>query len=187
MNRKKLMDACKLFAAKGVWCIPESTLSAAMGYPDKACLRVAMSRHVKAGVIERFSKQLYRNPFCEPPAFALYRLANFLRPNEDFYLSRESVLGEASIISQIPSCLTFVTTGASYTFETPIGAISFLHTEQPPEEWSEHLTYIKERQIYQASPERALEDLKRYGRNLHMVDEADERETPGHLSEQKKS
>ncbi len=175
MNRKKVVDLCKSLAAKGVWCIPESTIWCGLDYPEKASLRVAMSRHVKAGVIERIAPRLYRNPFCNPPAFALHRLANFLRPEDDMYLSLESVLSEASVISQVPSVLTFVTTGASYTFETSLGAISFVHTEEDSSSWAGHLTYIQDRQIWQASPEKALADLKRYGKNLHMVDECDER------------
>lgn len=175
MNRKSVLEACKLLAKTSVWCIPESTLWAALDYPDKASLKVALSRHVKAGVIERLGPRLYGNPFCNPPAFALYRLANFLRPNEDLYLSLESVLSEASWISQVPACITFVTTGASYRFDTPLGAIEFVHTEEDPNKWVGHLTYIADRQIWQASPEKALEDLKRYGRNLHMVNERDER------------
>ncbi len=175
MNRKNLLMACKALARKGVWCIPESTLSAAFGYPAQASFRVAMSRHVSAGIIERISYGLYQNPFCQPPAFAIYRLANFLRPNDNFYLSLESVLSESSLISQVPSCTTFVTSGPSRVFETSLGTIHFVHTKESPESWKGHLTYIPLRQVWQASEEKALADFRRYGKNLHMVNEVDER------------
>lgn len=175
MNRKNVLALCKSLAIKGTWCIPENTLWCGLDFPEKSSLKVALSRHVKAGVIERIAPRLYLNPFCNPPAFALHRLANFLRPEEDKYLSLESVLSEASVISQVPSCLTFVTTGASYKFETLLGTIAFVHTEEDPAKWQGHLVYSQDRQIWQASPEKALEDLKRYGKNLHMVNERDER------------
>jgi predicted transcriptional regulator of viral defense system len=175
MKRTELLSICSALAQKGIWCIPESTLAAAANYPATASLKVALSRHVKAGIITRVGKGLYLNPFANPPAFALYRLANYLRPHENMYLSLESVLSEASLISQVPSCLTFITTGVSYRFETPLGAIEFVHTEEDPNRWVGHLTYVAERQIWQASPDKALADFKRYGKNLHMVDERDER------------
>lgn len=73
MNRKLLLESCKTLAAAGVWCIPESTLSACAGYPDKLYLRVALTRHVNAGLIERlgpkptptrFSKRHLRHCFA---------------------------------------------------------------------------------------------------------------------------
>lgn len=176
MNRLKLMNVCKELAQKNVWCIPEATLWAALDYPDKASFRVALTRHVKAGVISRYASKLYKNPFATEPLFAAYRLANFLRPADTFYLSLESLLSEASWISQIPSCLTFVTTGRSYVFNTDLMPIHFVHTEEDPSSWGEHLKYMPERQVWVATPEKALEDLKRYGRNLDLVLPEHERE-----------
>lgn len=169
MDRKTLLRACREMGDKGVWCIPESTLWAAAGYPDKAYLRVALARHVKAGLITRFASGLYANPFCPPPAQALFRLANFLRPQDDFYLSTESVLSECGWISQLPFCLTFVTTGRSYRFSTSLGDIYFTHTEEDPLRWPGQMQYDTLRQVWVATPDKALADLKRYRRNLDLV------------------
>ena len=128
-----------------------------------------MARHVKAGVIERYGPCLYVNPFLKAPASGLFRLANFLRPNEDFYLSCESILSECGWISQIPFCLTFVTTGRSYRFSTPLGDIDFTSTAEDPSIWQSQLSYNDDRQIWEASPDKALADLKRYNRNLGLV------------------
>lgn len=176
MKRTSLLKHCKHLAAAGVWCIPESTLLACEGYPAQRGFRVAMSRHTKADLIERLGPKLYLNPFMRPPAFAQYRLANFLRPNEDFYLSNESVLSEVGWISQMPFCLIFVTSGASYRYSTPLGDILFIHTDEDPSTWAKHLTYHGQRQVWQASPEKALQDLKRYRHNLDLVLPEDERE-----------
>lgn len=169
MNRKLLLDSCKYLSDSGVWCIPESTLSACAGYPDKNYLRVAMSRHVKSGLIERLGPKLYANPFLRAPATALFRLTNFLRPADSFYLSCESLLSECGWISQLPFCLTFVTTGRSYRYNTPLGDIDFTHSSESPESWLGHLQRNQERQIWEATPEKALADLRRYKRNIDLV------------------
>ncbi|WOF81630.1 hypothetical protein P5704_027415 (plasmid) [Pseudomonas sp. FeN3W] len=176
MNRTELTKHCKALAKKGVWCIPEAALWALSGYPDKKYLRVALNRHVKSGWIEKIAPKLYLNPHCDAPMNAAYRLANFLRPHDTFYMSLESVLHESDWISQIPSCLTFITNGRSYVFETRFGRIQFVHTEEDPLLWKEHLSYVPDRQVWEASPEKALEDLKRYGKNLDLVIPAEERE-----------
>ena len=169
MNRKLLLKACKTLASAGVWCVPESTLIGFAGYPDKSYFRVAMTRHCNAGVIEKIAPKLYANPFLGPPAAGLFRLTNFLRPNDDFYLSCESVLSECGWISQLPFCLTFVTTGRSYRYRTLMGDIDFVHTEEDPRNWVGHLQRNEERQIWEATPEKALADLHRYRRNLDLV------------------
>lgn len=175
MNRKLLLDSCKTLAASGVWCIPESTLLGFAGYPDQAYFRVAMTRHSKAGIIERIGPRLYANPFLRPPAVGLFRLTNFLRPSDSFYLSCESVLSECGWISQLPFCLTFVTTGRSYRYSTLLGDIDFVHTNENSSAWSGHLKRNEDRQIWEATPEKALTDLKRYRRNLDLVLPVDER------------
>lgn len=176
MKRTLLNAKCKELAQAGVWCIPESTMIACAGYPSLRSFRVSMSRHCKAGIIERLGPRLYANPFLRAPAFGLYRLANFLRPNEDFYLSTESVLSEHGWISQIPFCLTFVTSGLSYRYSTPLGDIVFTHTDENPMSWVGQLEHNLDRQIWEATPDKALADLKRYGRNLELVLPEDERE-----------
>lgn len=169
MNRKLLLESCRTLAAAGVWCIPESTLSACAGYPNLSQLRVALTRHVKAEIIEKMGLRLYANPFLRPPATGLFRLANFLRPHDSHYLSCESVLSEHGWISQLPFCLTFVTTGRSYRYSTALGDIDFVHTEEDPNAWYGHITRNEDRQIWEATPQKALNDLKRYRRNLYLV------------------
>lgn len=169
LNRKLLLDSCKMLSDSGVWCIPESTLSACASYPDLGQLRVALSRHVRAGIVEKMGPKLYANPFLRPPSTGLFRLTNFLRPGELFYLSAESVLSEHGWISQIPFCLTFVTEGRSYRYSTLLGDIDFVHTDESPEAWEGHIFRNHDRQVWEASPHKALVDLRRYKRNLGLV------------------
>ncbi|AYG47713.1 hypothetical protein DV532_25815 (plasmid) [Pseudomonas sp. Leaf58] len=176
MKRTLLLQVCRSLADAGIWCIPESTLAAAAGHPDLHTLRVALNRHVKAGLVEKMGPKLYANPFLKPPLFALHRLANFLRPNDQFYLSTESVLSEHGWISQMPFCLTFVTNGRSYRYSTLLGDIEFVHTEENPDTWANNLHYSEVRQVWEATPEKALADLTRYGKNLDLVIPAEERE-----------
>jgi hypothetical protein len=86
------------------------------------------------------------------------------------------VLSEHGWISQMPFCLTFVTSGRSYRYTTKFGDIEFVHTEEDPATWAPHLHYNEARQVWEASPEKALVDLKRYGKNLDLVLPVTERE-----------
>lgn len=69
----------------------------------------------------------------------------------------------------MPFCLTFVTTGRSYRYSTLLGDIDFVHTEEDPDCWVGHLQRNEDRQVWEASPEKALTDLRRYKRNLDLV------------------
>lgn len=126
-------------------------------------------------MLKRLGPKLYANPFLRPPSSGLFRLTNFLRPTDDFYLSCESILSEHGWISQLPFCLTFVTTGRSYRYSTLLGDIDFVHTEEDSSTWRGQLQRNDERQIWEATPEKAFADLKRYRRNLDLVLPASER------------
>ncbi|MDO8835030.1 MAG: hypothetical protein Q7V01_05515, partial [Vicinamibacterales bacterium] len=97
-------------------------------------------------------------------------LAAHLRPDDYYYLSLESALHEHGRISQIPNRLTLMTSGRSYTYSTPLGVIEFVHTARPPRAWRSRTELITSRNIHVASPELALADLKRVGRNLDLVE-----------------
>ena len=168
MRIAALNQTLKALARPGHWCLSESTLRA--HHPEPAnTFRIAMSRHVREGVLDRVAPGLYLNPYAPPPAWALERLASRLRPNEALYVSLESALHEHGRISQIPSRLTVMTTGRSYLHETPLGAIEFVHTAVAPERWRPRTVFVPERKIHLATAKLAIEDLRKVGRNLDLL------------------
>ncbi len=86
------------------------------------------------------------------------------------YISLESRLSEESVISQVPSRLTVVTTGKSKLFKTPFGMIEFTHTSRNPEDLVPRTRYDSQRRAFLASPFLAYEDLKNVRRNLDLID-----------------
>lgn len=96
-------------------------------------------------------------------------VARALRRGHHTYVSLESALSEHGRISQIPiSRLTLMTTGRPGTFETPWGVIEFSHTRRRVAEFMPAVADVG-RPLPLASEALALDDLRRVGRNLHMV------------------
>ena len=78
----------------------------------------------------------------------------------------------AAAISQIPiDRLTIVTTGRKGEYKTPFGTIEFTHTKRTVSDIINQIHNIG-RPLRFASKHAALRDLKRVGRNMHLVDEA---------------
>lgn len=153
------------------WCVTDATLHALYPAESDNTFYSALSRHVKRGLMKRLSPGIYLNPYVSPPATAAELLAGYLRPDDIAYLSLESALHEHGRMSQVPSRLTFMTTGPSWTYETPVGVIEFVHSERDMATRRSRATFDRHRRIYVASPELALEDLTRVGRNLDLVDD----------------
>ncbi|MFZ5661651.1 MAG: type IV toxin-antitoxin system AbiEi family antitoxin [Pseudomonadota bacterium] len=173
MRSAPLTATLRDLGRRGQWCFSDATLRAF--YPEKAnTFRIAVARHVRRGLLDRVVPGLYLNPYVPPPPGALERIVSRLRPWDAFYVSLESALHEHGRISQVPSRLTVMTSGRSHVFETPLGTIELVHTSVPPQVWRPRTTFIPERRIHVANAELALEDLRRLGRNLDLVDDTEE-------------
>jgi hypothetical protein len=101
----------------------------------------------------------------------LEKIAKSIRRGEYNYVSLESALADFSAISQIPvDRLTVMTTGRSAEYKTPFGTIEFTHTKRSPIDILENTQQIG-RALRLATKQAALRDLKRVGRNTHLVNE----------------
>lgn len=169
MRTSELAATLKSLGLKGAWCVSEATLHRFHPEPLNT-LRKAMVRHVRAGTVTRLAPGIYLNPHAALPAWPLERLAARLRPDDSYYVSLESALHEHGRLSQVPSRLTLMTSGRSYTHSTPLGTIEFVHTDRPPAVWRSRTTFIPDRRIHVATADLALEDLRRVGRNLDLID-----------------
>ncbi len=151
------------------WCVTEATLRGL--FPEsRNTFYTALSRQVRQGTLTRLTPGLYLNPYVQPPASAAESLAGYLRPDDFAYLSLESALHEHGWMSQVPNRLTFMTSGASWTYTTAVGVIEFTHTQRDIAVWRPRTVFDRGRKLYIASPELAFEDLKHVGRNLDLVD-----------------
>ena len=88
------------------------------------------------------------------------------------YVSLESALSEYGLISQIPvGRLTVMTDGRSSEITTPFGEIEFTHSDRDKAELLRRSRTVG-RPLRLATEEAAISDLKRVGRNNHLLGSA---------------
>ena len=140
---------------------------------SEEALKVSVSRQVAQGNLKRVAHGLYANPdaISKPSDFVLESIIAYLRPDDFSYLSAETVLSEAGVISQMPSLLVVITTGKKKTVKTAFGDIEFIHTDCPVSELKANTTYDSDRGCFVATIDRAYDDLRRLRRSLDLVDQ----------------
>ncbi|MGI9280009.1 MAG: type IV toxin-antitoxin system AbiEi family antitoxin [Endozoicomonas sp.] len=98
-------------------------------------------------------------------------IAKAMRRGEYSYVSLESALSDYGAISQIPiDRLTIMTTGRKGEYKTPFGTIEFTHTKRTMAQIVNSML-VTGKPLRMATKEAAWRDLKRVGRNTHLVDE----------------
>ncbi len=149
-----------------------SDLAAAV--PGCGQLAVLLSRAAKAGLLRRVCSGIYVYPVKDYPAGnLLFHAAARLRAHEFNYLSLESVLSDAGVISQVPmNWISLMSSGRSHVVDCgDYGHIEFVHTAQTPDRIAGELVYDANRRIWRASVRQALRDMKATRRSLELVDE----------------
>jgi predicted transcriptional regulator of viral defense system len=135
-------------------------------------LAEGLRRLVKAGILQRVCRGIFVYSFARSwDSYIIEHIAKALRRGEYNYISLESALSEYGMISQVPvDRLTVMTTGRKGECRTTYGTIEFTHTKRSIRAI---LASIKDvgRPLHIATPEAAWRDLKRVGRNTHLVDE----------------
>lgn len=135
-------------------------------------LQIAVDRLVRRGALLRAARGIYVFAYGRfRPSEILEQVARAMRRGCYNYVSLESALSEYGAISQIPvDRLTVMTTGRKGVYKTPWGVIEFTHTARPVRELVHRMRDVG-RPLRLATPQAAWEDLKRVGRNTHLVDE----------------
>jgi predicted transcriptional regulator of viral defense system len=132
----------------------------------------SLQRLVTDGILERVTKGVYINPAARSKgAVVIEDVACVLRRGCFSYVSLEYALSEYGVISQAPvSRITIMTTGAGGTYDTPYGTIEFTHTKRRPVEVLQRSTPVQKHNLRVATKEAAIQDLRRVGRNVDMMD-----------------
>lgn len=155
----------------GLWAFTPASFSVLLGGVEPRYLRLMMKRLVDQGVLTRAAKGVYVNHLARSmPSDVRRGLIRFLRPREVSYVSLETKLSEAGVISQVATALTCMTTGSPGTFRTPWGFVEFTHTEREID--AERDVYVADDGTLEATTTRAARDLRRVGRNLGLIDPA---------------
>lgn len=135
--------------------------------------KVMISRAVKNGLLKRVCHGIYLYPSISYDAgLVLYHTAARLRAHECNYLSLESVLSDAGLISQIPmQWVTLMSSGRSNIINCGIfGHIEFIHTNCKPAALATELIYDTRCHLWRASVSRAIKDMKRTRRSTDLID-----------------
>jgi predicted transcriptional regulator of viral defense system len=135
-------------------------------------LAVLLCRAQKAGVLKRVCRGIYIYPRVNyPRGMVLFHAAARLRASGFNYISLETALSDAGVISQVPiNWITLMSSGRSQVVDCgDFGRIEFVHTTQLPGNLAEELTYDSERRLWRASARLALRDMRATRRTQDLV------------------
>jgi predicted transcriptional regulator of viral defense system len=135
--------------------------------------KALLSRAEKAKLLKRVCRGIYLYPRVAYPAGrVLFHAAAKLRADAFNYLSLETVLSDAGVISQIPlSWITLMSSGRSHIVDCgDFGHIECIHTKRRPADVADQLSYDQECHLWRASVALALQDMKLTRRSMDLVD-----------------
>jgi hypothetical protein len=138
-----------------------------------AAFKTLLSRAVSEGHLGRVCRGLYVYELVQPDrGLVLYQAVSKLRPLALNYLSLESVLSDAGVISQMPiDRITIMSSGRTSTIDCGAwGSIEFVHTAQQPHALAGQLQYDARCRLWRASVTQAVRDMKATHRNLDLID-----------------
>lgn len=151
----------------------QSDLRAALPDLSAAALKALVSRTEQSGLLRRVCRGVYLyDRVAYPRGDVLFHTAARLRADCFNYISLETVLSDAGVISQVPiNWITVMTSGRGGTISCGTwGTIEFVHTRKRPDAVQDQLTYDRRCRLWRASVGLALQDMRDTRRNMDLVD-----------------
>lgn len=167
---KQLSETLRKLADRDHCVFAAADLAAAA--PRESHLASLLSRATKAGILRRVCKGIYHYPVSDyPTGNLLYHAAARLRAGEFNYISLETVLSDAGVISQLPiQWISLMSSGRSHVVDCgDYGHIEFVHTAQLPQDIAAELSYDAECHLWRASVRQSMRDMRATRRNLELV------------------
>lgn len=137
-----------------------------------SAFKTLLSRTVNAGHLERVCRGLYLYKKATlSDGLLLFHAAVNLRSHEFNYISLETVLSDAGVISQIPmNWITLMSSGRKNIISCgKFGTIEFIHTNQKPTDVMNLLSYDTHCGLWRAHVALALKDMKTTHRNCDLI------------------
>ena len=151
-----------------------SDLRGILPEPSAGAFKTMLSRAEKNGVLKRVCRGLYfyPQPDCEQ-GLLLFHAAARLRAGEFNYISLETALSDAGVISQVPmNWITIMSSGRRNTIRCgEWGTIEFVHTCRKPAELRDNLTYDARCRMWRASVSLAIRDMRLTRRTMDLVNQ----------------
>ena len=141
---------------------------------SESAYRTILSRATSKGFLLRICQGIFlhkRTFKSTNDGLILFRVASLLRPFNFNYISLETALSEANVISQIPpKWITLMTTGRSNIISCGnFGTIEFIHTFQKSYQLVDKIYYDQSCGLWRATIPQALKDMKSTRRNMDLV------------------
>lgn len=170
---RQLMDAISRLASPQACLFTLVDLRAVLPDQSAAAFKTLLSRAVGEGHLARICRGLYLYEKANPDrGLVLPYAVGKLRPLSLNYLSLETVLSDAGVISQIPiQRIMIMSSGRSSVIDCGSwGSIEFVHTRQSAAELAGQLHYDNRCRLWRASVAQALRDMKATHRNQDLID-----------------
>lgn len=170
---RRLMQSLSQLASDEHCLFTLNDLKVILPESNTAAVKTLLSRAVKEGVLARFCRGLYLfNTARHNNGLLLFYAAAKLRSHEFNYLSLETVLSDAGVISQMPINRIFVmSSGRSNIISCGSwGAIEFVHTRQSAGQLLGQVHYDAQCRMWRASVPQALRDMRMTRRSTDLVD-----------------
>ena len=170
---RQLKDALSRLASPHACLFTPADLRVLLPNQTDSSFKTLLSRAVGEGHLSRVCRGLYLYEPARPDrGLILAHAVGKLRPLSLNYLSLESVLSEAGVISQIPiNRLTVMSSARSSVIDCGAwGSIEFVRTRQQPQELVGQLHYDHRYRMWRASVAQALRDMKVTHRNQDLID-----------------
>ena len=173
MDRTTAFESLFAWDGRGVRVWTTRDLAKLFHTESPATFAASLKRLVADGTLRRACRGVYVFAHArDDDGRTLERVARALRRGHHSYTSLESALGEHGLISQVmPDRLTVMTTGRRGEIRTPWGTLELVHTARDVRDVLAG-SVDAGRPLRLATAETALRDLRRVGRNLHLVDAA---------------
>lgn len=170
---RQLSEALKGLTSPEHYLFTLSDLGCVFPEHSRDNLQVLLGRAVQAGLLHRVCRGLYLYPDANPnDGLLLYHAAARLRAGEFNYLSLESVLSDAGVISQVPmGWITLMSSGRNRILDCGrFGRIEFIHTSRSATDLAGALSWDNRCHLWRASVALALQDMKFTHRNRDLID-----------------
>jgi len=172
MDSSTALKRLNLWDKQGRWVFTRADLAKIFHEDSPRAFKAGLQRLVADEILLRPVRGVYLYALSQDLSTdTIEHIARAMRRGEYNYVSLESALSEYGVISQIPvDRLTVMTTGRKGEYPTSFGTIEFTHTKRRPVDILPDVRDVG-RPLKLATPAAAWRDLKRVGRNTHLVNE----------------
>ncbi len=170
---KHLSQSLAALADAEHYLFTPADLRALLAGLSQAAFKTFLSRATAAGLLTRVCRGLYLYDRVDyPRGLLLFHAAARLRADTFNYLSLETALSDAGVISQIPiNRITLMSSGRSNVIVCgSLGSIEFVHTRKRPGDVMDQLHYDPRCHLWRATVALALQDMRLTRRNMDLID-----------------